>query len=146
MKGLDLASYLFIIVCIFLLIRERWKNFQITKQYEEKLDKISKQAIAKSKTVIRGKISEEFAPLFEGFPYQMSDCKFSGQPIDYLIFKGMSGLRDDKEGEIEIIFADVKSGNAALTSVQRKIRDAIKNQRVRFEIWNIKDNKFTIKV
>jgi predicted Holliday junction resolvase-like endonuclease len=47
--------------------------------------------------------------LFPDFPYELSDCKFSGQPIDFIVFKNMSKVRDGEDAEIEIIIADVKS-------------------------------------
>jgi predicted Holliday junction resolvase-like endonuclease len=103
-------------------------------------------AVKKSKDVTRGNIAEEFIPLFPDFPYNMSDCKFSGQPIDYIVFNGMSKLRDEGEGEITIIFADCKMNKAQLSKVQKAIKDAILNNRVKFEKWIINDNKsITIK-
>lgn len=131
-------------------IRDLRDEFQmeletLEEDYEQTLDKEIEKALNKSKTVIRGSVSEEFAPLLKGFPYQMSDCKFSGQPLDYVVFNGMSGLRDDKEGKIEIVFADVKSGKATLNTVQRRIRDAINEKRVRFETWIIENGEFKIK-
>lgn len=101
----------------------------------------AKIAVAKSKAVTRGKISEEFLPLFPDFPYNMSDAKFSGSPIDYVVFNGMSNLRDDGEGEIEIIFADVKTNSASKTKIQRAIKEAIRNGRFRWEDWIITEDK-----
>lgn len=118
---------------------------ELTDEYTTSIAKHRSDAIKQSKAVIRGKVSEEFIPLFPDFPYNLSDCKFSGQPIDYLIFNGMSNVRDDSIGEIEIIFADVKVNSATKTKVQRAIENAIKEGRVRFETWNIKDNKIIIK-
>lgn len=71
----------------------------------------------------------------------MSDCKFSGQPLDFLVFKGMSDLRDGINTEIEIIFADVKVNTSKRNKIQNEIKKAIENNRVRFETWNINNDK-----
>lgn len=114
--------------------------------HKEELVKARRDAVKKSKDVIRGQISEEFVTILPEFPYNMSDCKFSGQPIDYIIFSGMSALRDGEEAEIEVIFADVKVNTAQRSKVQNGIKKAIEEGRVRFETWTIdKDKKLKIK-
>ena len=86
-----------------------------------------KDAVATSRTVIKGQFSEQFAPLLPDFPYEIGDCKFFGQPIDYIVFKGMSA------GQVEeVIILDVKTGNAKLNKVQRQIKDCIKDGKVTF--------------
>ena len=97
-------------------------------------------AIKRSKAVTRGQLSEHMIPIFPGFPYSASDCKFSGQPVDYLVFKGMNDLRDGKESIVEIVFADVKVGTAQRTKVQNAIKRAVEQGRVRWETWRIDDN------
>jgi predicted Holliday junction resolvase-like endonuclease len=68
-----------------------------------------------------------------------------GQPIDYIVFKGMSDVRDLENGEISIIFADVKVNTSRNTKVQNAIKEAVKAGRVRFETWHVKDGKLHIK-
>jgi len=88
---------------------------------------ISKQsAIASGK----GKMIEGFIPVMEGFGYEMGDCRFLANPIDYIIFEGVT------QGSINhITFMDIKAGKSAgLDTHQRKIRDAIKNNDVKFEV------------
>ncbi len=53
------------------------------------------------------------------------DCRSTGgDPIDYVIFKGLS------EGNVtEIIFVDVKTGGAVLTPRQKEIKDVINVQK-----------------
>ena len=97
-------------------------------------------AIKKSKAVIRGQFSEHMIPLFPDFPYSASDCKFSGQPIDYIVFNNMNSLRDGKEAPVDIIFADVKVGKAQRTKVQNAIKKAVEQGRVRWETWRIDEN------
>lgn len=109
--------------------------------HKEELVKARRDAVKKSKDVIRGQISEEFVTILPEFPYNMSDCKFSGAPLDYIVFRGMSALRDGEEAEIEVIFADVKVNTAQRSKVQNGIKKAIEEGRVRFETWTIDKNK-----
>lgn len=111
------------------------------KHYTERIKIEKAEAIKKSKDVTRGQISEEFVPLFPDFPYNMSDCKFNAQPIDYIVFNGMSDVRSGKEVDIEIVFADVKTNTSKRSRVQNAIKKAILDKRVRFETWNIQENK-----
>jgi predicted Holliday junction resolvase-like endonuclease len=144
--------YILIAFLIFLIAYCEYKYNVLNDKYTElevSIDKQIKEArtesVKQSKAVIRGKVSEEFIPLFPDFPYNLSDCKFSGQPLDYIIFNGMSDVRDGDGKNIEIIFADVKVNTSTKSKVQLAIEKAIKDGNVRFETWNIKDNKIIIK-
>ena len=139
-----------ICVLIFLLIRMKVLNDKETSKtaqyYQDQIKLQRAEAIMQSKAVTRGQVTEHMLPLFPGFPYTMSDVKFSAQPIDYLVFEGMSTFRDGKEAEISIILADVKVGSAQRTKVQNAIKKAVEEGRVRFETWTVdKDNKIKIK-
>lgn len=95
--------------------------------HEIKVKEERKDAVATSRTILKGQLSEQLVPLLPDFPYQTGDCKFFGQPIDYIVFKGMAA------GQVEeIIILDVKTGNAKLNRVQRQIRDCVKDGRVTF--------------
>lgn len=86
-----------------------------------------KSAVNKARSILKGKITEEIAPLLPDFPYAFGDCKFFGSPLDYIIFSGMS------EGNVEeIIFLDVKTGEAKLNQVQRQIRKCVLDKKVKF--------------
>lgn len=137
-----------IIIYIFyrLEVRELKNSIEdIHKDYKEIIVKERADAINKSKSVIRGAVSEEMIPLLKDFPYTLSDCKFSGQPIDYIVFNGMSTIRDIGKGDIEIIIADVKTGNATTSKVQNAIKKAVINKNIRFETWIVKDGLIKIK-
>lgn len=132
------------ILLIWLLVKEhnhKAKIIKLKSEYEAKLVSERSKAVQKSKDVTRGHISQEFIPIFPDFPYNMSDCKFSGNPLDFLVFKGMSDLRDGKESEIEIIFADVKTNKAKRNKIQNAIKKAIESNKVRFETWTVLENK-----
>ena len=78
----------------------------------------------------KGKIVEGLIPAMKGFGYEMEDCRFLANPIDYIIFEGAT------QGSVNhITFMDIKAGKSAgLDTHQRRIRDAIKNNDVKFEV------------
>ncbi len=80
----------------------------------------------KSVEVKLGKTVEKICAVFPGFPYVPSDCRALFDPIDYLAFKGLKG------GSIsQLDFVDVKTGRARLNDVQKEIRDAVDDGKVR---------------
>jgi predicted Holliday junction resolvase-like endonuclease len=87
-------------------------------------------ALDQSRAVIRGQVSEHLAPLVPEFPWEASDARFLGAPIDYVVFDGLS----QGEDEVEIIFLEVKSGGARLSKREARVREAIEAGRVRFEV------------
>ena len=86
-------------------------------------------ALAGSRRVLKGQAAEQLAPLSAGFDYLPSDARFLGSPIDYLVFDGLS--EDDEE--VEIVFLEIKTGKARLTTREARIRDAVEAGRVRWE-------------
>lgn len=137
-----------LLVCIIALVLYFTKKIdKINQEHKKKVAAERIEAIQQSKSVTRGQVTEHLLPLFPGFPYSMSDVKFSAQPIDYLVFDGMSAFRDGKDAQISIILADVKVGSAQRTKVQNAIKKAVEEGRVRFETWTVdKDNKIKIKI
>ena len=134
------------ILVIALLFLLWYSKYRANEEHKEEIANARKDAVKKSKDVIRGQISEEFVTILPEFPYNMSDCKFSGAPLDYIVFNGMSALRNGEEAEIEVVFADVKVNTAQRSKVQNGIKKAIEEGRVRFETWTIdKDKKLIIK-
>lgn len=97
------------------------------------MEKEKKDAIKKSRSVLNGQISEQIAPLLPDFPTDPSECRFIGKPIDFIAFKGLN----NKEIS-EVIFIEVKTGKSQMNQTERSLKDAIKNKRVRFEEFRIK--------
>jgi len=61
------------------------------------------------------------------------DAYHIGAPIDYLIIDGYNEVKDgNRDREIRIVLADIKSSKAQLTTEQRRIRDACKAGRLEF--------------
>jgi predicted Holliday junction resolvase-like endonuclease len=90
--------------------------------------RIRQDALRRSQSAVAGKATEHLAPLFPDFDFDPRDARFLGSPIDFIVFDGLS------EGEIqEIVFVEIKTGpSAALTTRERRVRDAVDGRRVRF--------------
>ena len=84
-----------------------------------------------TKAVGIGFIYERLAPTLEGFKFNKNDCRSMLDPIDYVIFEGLSEKR--KVGKI--IFMDVKSGNARLSPRQRTIKRVVEEKKVKFRTY-----------
>ena len=55
-------------------------------------------------------------------------------PIDYLIFDGYTRVKDGRSDEkITVVLADVKTGSAALSRTERRIKEAVEAGRVKWE-------------
>ena len=120
----------------------------IEQQYQEKQKqwqdawvksnekKIRKDAIERSRSVIRGQATEHLAPLIMD-DVNIKDFRFLGNPIDYLVFSGASDITDKKGKDLDkIILLEIKSGSSNLNTVQRRIRDAVKESRIEFAVYN----------
>jgi predicted Holliday junction resolvase-like endonuclease len=95
---------------------------------------IRRDAVEKSRAVIKGKISEQIVPFLESFKYNPSDARFIGDPVDYIIFDGYTEVKERIEDKpITIVLADVKTGEASLTYEQRRIKQGVEKGLVRFE-------------
>jgi len=117
MNSLTLVLLLIIAVQGYLLLRLKIREARIRED-----------ALWRSHSVVAGKATEHLAPLLPGFEFDPRDARFLGSPIDFIVFDGLS------EGEVhEIAFVEIKTGpSAALTTRERRVRDAVEGRRVRF--------------
>lgn len=81
-----------------------------------------------------GFILERLAPSLSTFRFDCSDCRSLFDPIDYIIFEGLC----QKSLVSRIIFADIKTGNAALSPKQREIRSLVSSKKVEFDTYEAK--------
>ena len=79
---------------------------------------------------ITGKVLEKIAPSLPGFPVTPGDCRALFEPIDYVVFKGLTA----KSKVDALIFVDVKSGKARLGPDQRQIKKVVESQKVRLHV------------
>ena len=112
---------------------------ELELEHQQALTHAQKRSVNTSRTVLKGKMAEQLAPIMPQFEYLPSDAKFLGDPVDYVVFDGYTDLRDGegRPEDIEIVLIDIKSGGARLTKGQVAIAQAIQAGRVRFETVRI---------
>lgn len=91
-----------------------------------------KDAVKRSRAVLGGQLSEQMAAFLPGFPGDPAEARFIGKPVDYISFDGLS-----KGAVTGITFIEVKSGQAALSQVERTVRDAVDAGRVHYVQYRI---------
>jgi predicted Holliday junction resolvase-like endonuclease len=93
--------------------------------------KLKAKSQSGAKAVNIGKIVERLAPLLRGFDLERNDCRALFDPIDYVIFEGLTS----SGGVKKILFTDIKTGNARLSEGQRQIKSAVEKKRVEFDVY-----------
>jgi predicted Holliday junction resolvase-like endonuclease len=73
-----------------------------------------------------GKMTEQFMPFLADYPYDPQSFRFLGTPID--------GVQFTPEG---VVFIEFKAASSQLSSIQRQIRDMIKEKKVDFKVIRI---------
>lgn len=101
----------------------RWKRR--SRALEESVGEERRDAVERSRAVLKGQVGEQFAPMLGGFPYHPSDARFVGSPIDYVVFDGYTAVKDGDGGDLRVVLLDVKTGGARLSREQRRIRRAV---------------------
>lgn len=89
-------------------------------------------AIMRSRAVLGGQFTENLAPYLPNFPFSPTECRFVGKPIDFIVFKGADAKQID-----EVIFVEVKSGNAKVNQHEKNLKEAIEKGRVRWVEYRI---------
>jgi len=100
-------------------------------EYDKLKQKFTTLAAQRSVVVNVGKVVEEIAPGLSTFPYRGADCRSLLDPIDYVVFEGLSS--ENKVTNLH--FLDVKTGAARLNEHQKQVKAAIEKQRVEFELY-----------
>jgi predicted Holliday junction resolvase-like endonuclease len=96
----------------------------------ESRERMTKGARRTAEAVNLGMIVEKIVPSFPSFAYEAGDCRAMFEPIDYLVFSGLT-TRNQVEA---LYFVEVKSGNARLTGPQQSIKKAVEDGTVQFRV------------
>ncbi len=89
-------------------------------------------AVKRSRAVLTGQIGEQLAPFFPDFPGDPADARFLGKPVDYIVFTGLSA-----GNPVEVVFVEVKTGDARLSAVEKSLKEAIEAGRVRWAEYRL---------
>ena len=103
------------------------------KEAKARLKKLKEKGASKSElsahVVNIGLILERLAPTMGSFRFNHNDCRSLFDPIDYVIFDGLS-----RKGKVDkIFFIDIKTGNARLGNRQKEIKALINDKKVNFK-------------
>jgi predicted Holliday junction resolvase-like endonuclease len=102
------------------------RKTDLAKQIKQITERTAKTTAA----VNIGKSLEKILPVAKDFKWVVPDTKVLGDPIDMLIFNGLS------IGKVESLsFVEVKSGTARLNTHQKSIRDALADHKVSYGVF-----------
>ncbi len=105
-----------IVILAFLYRRKIWQYSELELNHSDLASK------KQSQSTRYGRMTEQFLPILDHYPYDEHNFRFIGNPID--------GIQFTDDG---IIFVEFKAANSRLTSTQKKIKDLIKDKKVYFE-------------
>src|SRR3954468_10691551 len=89
--------------------------------------RIRENAVQRSLAVTAGKVHEQLVPYLPDFGFNPKDARFLGSPVDLVVFDGLA------EGNVRrVVFLEVKTGGAPLTTRERQVRDVIDAREV---VW-----------
>jgi predicted Holliday junction resolvase-like endonuclease len=98
---------------------------------------ISSRSEMGARAVNLGFIFERLAPALPSFRFDRSDCRSLFDPIDYVIFEGLSS-----RGSVSrIIFSDIKTGRAGLQENQKEIRHLVNSRKVSMMTYDVEPER-----
>lgn len=121
-----------LLVYVAFVVGKKLGSLAAHKYWEDQLPKEREDAVKRSRAVLSGQFSEQLAPYLPDFKYKPSEARFIGKPIDFIVFDGLDG-----KNVTDVIFVEVKSGNSQLSTQERRVRDAIRHGRVRWELYQV---------
>lgn len=101
------------------------------KEIREERKAISRRSQTATTTINIGFISERIAPLMKDFSFDRNDCRSLFDPIDYIIFEGLS----KKNSVSKILFTEIKTGKARLNNHQKEIRNLVEHKQVTWDTY-----------
>jgi predicted Holliday junction resolvase-like endonuclease len=115
-----------ILYLVFHLRFERWKR--------DHTRALRRDAVQRSQAVTLGKVCEHLIPYLPDFRWNPKDARFVGSPFDFLVFDGLS------DGALRrIVFVEVKTGSATMSTRERQVRDAVLARKVEWQQLSLPD-------
>ncbi|MDR1748039.1 MAG: hypothetical protein LBR47_03180 [Spirochaetaceae bacterium] len=124
--------FIIILLLVFFRLGTKIGGLTAEKRLSENIAAARSDAVKRSRAVLNGQLSEQLAPWFPAFPAEPSEIRFVGKPVDYIAFSGCSG------GTVEeILFIEVKTGSSALSPVEKELKRAVEEGRIRYIEYRI---------
>ena len=108
---------------------------EMLAELQTKLDELKKRKVSagpgaekKAIEVGIGKIIEKVMPAYRNFGLPACDCRPLFEPIDMIVFNGLSTASIQS-----ITFMEVKTGNSKLSPHQRLVKEAVSDGKVGFQ-------------
>ena len=101
------------------------------KEIREERKGISRRSETATTTINIGFILERIAPTMTDFRFERNDCRSLFDPIDYIIFEGLS----KKNSVSKILFTEIKTGKARLNPHQKEIRCLVERKKVTWDTY-----------
>ncbi|MEK6836955.1 MAG: Holliday junction resolvase-like protein, partial [Nanoarchaeota archaeon] len=73
-------------------------------------------------------------PYLPDFPFNPSECKFIGKPVDFIVFHGL-----DEKNVTGVSFVEVKSGKSRLSETEKSVKSVIENKNVNWVDYRVPD-------
>jgi predicted Holliday junction resolvase-like endonuclease len=114
------------------LYQQKLKECKVReKEIREERKAISRRSETATTTINIGFILERIAPSMEDFRFDRNDCRSLFDPIDYIIFEGLS----KKNSVSKILFTEIKTGKARLNDHQKEIRALVERKQVTWDTY-----------
>jgi len=140
-----LAAFLFGLIAAYLIFRARVSVYEERARNDlerwkiECTNEIRKDSVNRSRSTLKGRISEQMAPFLPEFPFSPADARFIGNPIDFVVFDGYTNAKDDKGDAISVVLVEVKKGKGKLSREETLIKKAVEEGRVSWRTIILKD-------
>ncbi len=117
------------------LVGRGFTSREMEVEFQAREREARQDSVERSRATLSGQFLEKLAPRFPDFPYDPTDLRFLGTPIDYVVFDGLA------TGEVrEIVFLEVKSGRSTLNATQRRVREAVEAGAVRWDVYRVPED------
>ena len=101
------------------------------KEIREERKAIFKRSETATESINIGFILERVAPSMKDFRFDRNDCRSLFDPIDYIIFEGLS----KKNSVSKILFVEIKTGKARLNDHQKDVRSLVERKQVSWDTY-----------
>ncbi len=128
------ALLMIVLMVIFFFLGRFIGHLEEGHDISKKIKDGKQNALQRSRAVLGGLAGEQLAPFFPDFPCNPCDVRFVGKPVDFVGFPGAAEGQEIKE----VLFIEVKTGNAVLSKREKEIKAAINAGRVRYVEYRVK--------